>query len=636
MRLEIQPEGVALLGEKVRTLSLEPGESQAVRFQLEAKQPGSARLRFLAQLSGGGARPTYRDAVELKRNVALPALVETVAIEGDTEAGVIEKLAALKGIRKDAGGLEITVGTSPLERLAGGIESLFEYPYGCLEQTSSKLVPLIAAKELIDALGVTVVHQLKPDVRTVAQAGVDRIHTFAQEDGGFGLWPEARETSPYYTAIGLWTLEQARRAGYRVDDNVIKRGLEYLKKNLGKQDKSSEIASYYLAARAFILRVMAELGQADLGRINELYERRDKLPTFAQADLMVALHAGKGDHRAILELKKMILGQASPRPGGVLRYIGTEPAYGGLFASDARTTAAVAEAIAIVDRNEPKLGPLVKGILSLRKGGAWRNTQENGYIVRALWRVLGKELSEKTDLDAVVTLGGKEVLKASLLGKQFQAARVFIPMATLFADGAGDRERELVFERRGKGRIYYTARLRYVRKPVPRVGRDAPLHVERKYEMVRLVDGEPQATPGTEVQAGQLVRVSLTVVSPNDEQFIAIEDPVPAGLEVVNFGLTNVSPSWRKLLGEGAEGQEDGPGYPRFGRGQWYSYRELRDDKVLIFADSLVGGVYHFTYLCKAITPGRFTVAPLYAEAMYSPEVSGRSGASGYTVNKGE
>jgi uncharacterized protein YfaS (alpha-2-macroglobulin family) len=53
----------------------------------------------------------------------------------------------------------------------------------------------------------------------------------------------------------------------------------------------------------------------------------------------------------------------------------------------------------------------------------------------------------------------------------------------------------------------------------------------------------------------------------------------------------------------------------------------MRDDRIEAFASLLWDGVYEYTYVTRATTPGTFIVPPARAEEMYSPEVFGRSGS---------
>jgi uncharacterized protein YfaS (alpha-2-macroglobulin family) len=54
----------------------------------------------------------------------------------------------------------------------------------------------------------------------------------------------------------------------------------------------------------------------------------------------------------------------------------------------------------------------------------------------------------------------------------------------------------------------------------------------------------------------------------------------------------------------------------------------LRDERAEAFTSLLWDGVYQYTYVARATTPGRFVVPPAKAEEMYSPEVFGRSSSA--------
>ena len=56
----------------------------------------------------------------------------------------------------------------------------------------------------------------------------------------------------------------------------------------------------------------------------------------------------------------------------------------------------------------------------------------------------------------------------------------------------------------------------------------------------------------------------------------------------------------------------------------WYEHQNLRDERVEAFASLLWEGVYDYTYVARATTPGDFVVPPPKAEEMYDPETFGR------------
>lgn len=55
---------------------------------------------------------------------------------------------------------------------------------------------------------------------------------------------------------------------------------------------------------------------------------------------------------------------------------------------------------------------------------------------------------------------------------------------------------------------------------------------------------------------------------------------------------------------------------------------------MVYFARTLWRGSYNATYLARATTAGRFTMAPAHAEEMYNPGVHGRSGGGLFVVTR--
>ena len=107
------------------------------------------------------------------------------------------------------------------------------------------------------------------------------------------------------------------------------------------------------------------------------------------------------------------------------------------------------------------------------------------------------------------------------------------------------------------------------------------------------------------------------MVADNRRYHVALVDPLPAGLEIVNPDLA-VS---------GGLPQHKQPGQPEGWWGPWYEHQNLRDERAELFT-ILWEGVYQYTYVARATTPGRFVVPPSKAEEMYSPEVFGRSASN--------
>lgn len=120
------------------------------------------------------------------------------------------------------------------------------------------------------------------------------------------------------------------------------------------------------------------------------------------------------------------------------------------------------------------------------------------------------------------------------------------------------------------------------------------------------------------IKAGAKVRVKIKMVADNRRYHVALVDPLPAGLEIVNPALA-VSSSVPQ------DPNDTTVRYSWWWWSPWYEHQNLRDNRAEAFASLLWDGVYDYSYVARATTPGTFIVPPAKAEEMYSPEVFGRS-----------
>ena len=153
--------------------------------------------------------------------------------------------------------------------------------------------------------------------------------------------------------------------------------------------------------------------------------------------------------------------------------------------------------------------------------------------------------------------------------------------------------------------------------------------VQRSYEAVDDPEDVVQDEDGVwHIKAGARVRVRLTMVADNRRYHVALVDPLPAGLEIVNPALA--------VSGDLPQ-DPNAPDY-RYGWwwwGTWYEHQNMRDERAEAFTSLLWEGVYNYSYVARATTPGTFVVPPAKAEEMYSPEVFGRSSSDWVIVEVG-
>jgi uncharacterized protein YfaS (alpha-2-macroglobulin family) len=269
---------------------------------------------------------------------------------------------------------------------------------------------------------------------------------------------------------------------------------------------------------------------------------------------------------------------------------------------------------------------LVNGLLAHRTQGRWGNTQENVFVLLALDRYFNTYEAQTPDFVARIWLGDTYAGEHIYEGRTTEQHETNIPMSYLVPGGdaidaaqGGGQAQNLVISKTGPGRLYYRLSLSYAPTNLQLDPLDMGFVVQREYEAIDDPSDVARAVDGTwHIKAGARVRVRLTMVADNRRYHVALVDPLPAGLEIVN-------PS---LAVSGSVPQDPNGSNYRYGWwwwGTWYEHQNMRDDRAEAFASLLWDGVYEYSYVARATTPGAFIVPPAKAEEMYSPEVFGRS-----------
>jgi len=293
-----------------------------------------------------------------------------------------------------------------------------------------------------------------------------------------------------------------------------------------------------------------------------------------------------------------------------------------LLSSDRRTDAILLDAL-IDDNPQSDLIPkVVNGLLAHRVKGHWDNTQEDVFVLLALDRYFNTYEAQTPDFVARIWLGNVYAGSSEFRERTTDRHETFIPMNYVLSEtSAGGGTQDLILNKDGPGRLYYRLGLRYAPTDLELDPLDMGFVVQRRYEAVDNPEDVSQDSDGIwHIKAGARVRVRITMVADNRRYHVALVDPLPAGLEIVN----------PELAVSGSIPQDPSQPDYRYGWwwwGTWYEHQNMRDDRAEAFTSLLWDGVYEYTYVARATTPGTFVVPPAKAEEMYSPEVFGRSGS---------
>ncbi|MCX4244379.1 alpha-2-macroglobulin family protein [Paraliomyxa miuraensis] len=595
-----------------RRVRVEPGRPTRVPFDVRALGPGRPAVRFVARFvpDDGGPALGLREGVERTLEVEVERTeVERAAIYGRLDRDGPSAIPVLipRGVRPDHGELRLSLGSTALGDLDEAARYLVEYPHGCVEQTASRLLPLLALQGLAHRLPEALD---QPDAFVAEQ--LSRLVAMQRGDGSFGYWSASDDEAEQAGAYVTWVLQMAAEAGQPVPSTALEQAYGALLARLDRPlpDRAWARADAR-ALRALAVHALVRGGRGDEAvvatALDDLVEHRNGLPVFAQALVLMALH-GRDPADPRIEVMQRRLSSLIESLPGHAQVVDPGRRYWWLFDSRTRSQAMILLAFLQVTPDDPLVDDLARGLTLMRHAGRWRNTQENAYSLLAMAGYAKVREAEVPDHRVEAWIGPRRVLATEQRGRSEQTHEVSLPMASVLGPVGSDRTTHVVLDREGEGALFYRLGMEWVgSEPAP--ARSQGIELQRTLEGPQ---GPLSEREGVELEAGQRYAIEVVVETDAPQHYLAIEVPLPAGLEAIDT-----------RLGQGTEVRAFGV----LGRGYWMSHEELRRDRVVLYADELQPGRYVHQIHVLATTPGSYVLPAAVAEGMYTPEVRARTTA---------
>lgn len=254
-----------------------------------------------------------------------------------------------------------------------------------------------------------------------------------------------------------------------------------------------------------------------------------------------------------------------------------------------------------VDPQNPLVTKIVRGLLAFRRDGRWPTTQDSAWALMALEDARGRYRPAPGHTTAEFLFDRQVVAKTAFEGVPDGETRSgTIAMSRLL--GAPDAA--IAFTSDGARPLYLEGALHYARTEPPASPLDHGITVARSLR--------PFSGTG-DFHVGDYVAADLVIVTGTPRDLVVLDDPIPAGFEAVNqsfAAMDDIAP----LVVDPAR--------------TTLTHRELQDDRVVSFFDSLPAGVTHTRYVLRTIAAGHFAYPPARAECMYAPDIFGRTAHS--------
>ena len=554
-----------------------------------------------------------------------PATTEAFATYGEIDNGSINQpVKAPANVFPQFGGLEIETSSTQLQELTDAVIYLTSYPYECSEQLASRIITIAALRDVLTAFKAKDVPSAE-EMEAAVTRDLKRLQGIQNSDGGYGFWTRGNESWPYLSIHVAHALARAKQKKFDVPPEMFEQSRKYLR------EIESHIPSYYSvdarrAINAYALYVRAQMGDRDAGRARKLIAEAglEKLSLESVGWLLSVLSGDSGSVSEVAAIRHLLNNRVTETAGTAHFVCSYSDSDYLVLNSDRRADGVILEAL-IGDQPSSDLIPkIVRGLLGHRTRGRWENTQENVFILLALDRYFNTFEKTTPNFVARAWLGERFAGEQQFKGRSTDRQQVFVPMRYLVNQGGAQN---LIISKDGVGRLYYRIGMNYAPIDLNLKPADYGFTVARSYEAVDDPKDVARDADGTwHIKAGARVRVRLTMVATARRYHVALVDPLPAGFEALNPSLatTGSIPRDEKQTGVGEFGSRSyGYEWYRF-RPEWFEHQNLRDERAEAFTSLLWEGVYKYSYVARATTPGEFVVPPPKAEEMYHPETFGR------------
>ncbi len=469
--------------------------------------------------------------------------------------------------------------TVPAITLGKSLRELIRYPYGCVEQTSSSLFPLLYLKDVAEMVEPSLTEEGNSIDRMV-QSGIYRLLSMQTHSGALSMWPGSTRVHRWGTLYGAHCLIEAEKAGYIVPATEKKALVNYIRTSLKAVGGTDRWDRSELACEAYACYVLALAGEVSLDRVRALLKKED-LAVYSRYQLAAACYMAGQYDEALSHVGDTLPSLDSSRQRDT----------GGVFDSHIRELAILLDTLLTVSPDSPRIVTLVKALNDKRENERYLTTQENSFSLMAMGKYARTMDMKEKNFTARCLVNGETVREFTHL----DSPRITIPQAS---------GKEVRLNLKGKGTLYYF----WVLEGVPVSGRvdetDRGVVVRRTFKTTGGAVVDP-----LEFEQGKTYVVEYSIKASRELENFVINDPLPGGLEIENPRInTRAALDW----------PEEDTVNP--------DYMDIRDDRLLLFLDIGSTDELFYRYLVRAVTVGRFRLPALCGECMYDPGIRSVSG----------
>lgn len=477
---------------------------------------------------------------------------------------------------------------------------LIRYPYGCSEQVTSRLVPLLAAQkstdrfqQLVDLTGI--------DAEEAIMKGLNTLESRQQSKGSWSWW--SGEADLFLTVYILETLTQADELGYDTM-GMISGVHRYLSTYDPKTTQEEVITQYGLLL--IYDRENQSADQTDDGAEEDQPDSIQPITTFTGLEpQFLAMAVQVNYYTGITDPEENGLTQlmtVAGTSGDRMFWQAGSPKH---FGSRQASTARVLRTLLKVSPDAPEIDQAVRFLVANHYQSKRTTTYGSSQMVAAAAEYYQEYESRAVEQSYTVFVDGTQIAQGTITESDALIEPITIPMEMLNSDGSTVR-----LDVTGERSLYAT-----LYQDIFKTGQVSQPQENGLTISTRYVN---QTVDYSSLVPGDTVEVELTVenLEPGESRYLLIEDELPSGMIPVNTTLANERSA--------SSGNSER-------RSRWANVQTTQTG-ARIYVSLVSGKTAQYRYLARVVNQGEFYDPPARAELMYQPEVNARTGSDTITI----
>ena len=587
--LEASGAGVQITGNRQQSLTFDQPGDQLAYFTLKTgSKTGKATIHLTA--SGNGQQTKETIEIEVRNPNPVVTLRNSQWIEAGQEAELSYTLAGSSSANNQ---VQLEVSRIPSVDISRRFDFLYNYQHHCTEQLTSKALPLLFVSQF-----KAVDEQEAEKIKTNVQEAIRQIYARQLPNGGFVYWPGNAVADEWITSYTGMFLTLAQEKGYAVHPNVLNKWKRFQRAAAQNWRMPQEASNWQIwqseLQQAFRLYTLALAGAPEYGAMNRMKEQPG-LSIQAKWRLAAA-YALTGKMKPAGEL-------VYNAETTVIPYSSMNLIYG----SSDRDEAMILETLILMKRDRDALQQAKKVSQNLAQEN-WFSTQSTAFALMAMGR-LAEQLSGT--LDFTWSWNGKQQPAVKSAKAVFEKEIATSPKSGTVS-----------VKNKGKGALSVDliTRTQLLNDTLPAIADNIRLDV--KYTDMA---GSPISVEDIRQGTDFMSAVTLSNISgTSDYSNLALTHIIPSGWEIYNE---------RMIVPEVSSSSTNEANVPESSAGK-YTYKDIRDDRVLTYFDLRRGESKTFTVRLQATYAGNFILPAIQCEAMYDAAVQARTKAGRTTVSR--